>query len=473
MSDTNAIASTLPTSLNEAAAALAQLQQQLKEFFAAIQQGAKDTSAAFNSITSAARSTAASSSAPGDPKAKPATPDEKQPAATAADAKKAGQKQGASLPDFEKEIDDSQKAAHDRYSTAQTSASNMAAAGQIGTQEEFRLKGEAAKQCADKLETCRYEYECLEESMRAKNDTAGAARMADNIAKIKAETVKLDSEVSQGSVFGRMDLSMKKFAATSTDVAAQVSTAMTSAMNSVSTTVSKTITDAIFSTSNWRQKMQQLGQTITQTFVQMVTQYVAAKLAMMAADAVANETSQANAQEGAGIYAVEGVTKAGAEGNIWGLLAYVAVFGAVMAAVMGIVAAASGGMAQGGIVRGPGGGSDDQAGLFRLSNGEAVLPAGVVAQNPGLVQGMIAGAVDLNNMASQIPSAIAAPIGGSAAYAAAGGGFSGNIHVAPAPVQVAVLNSPAHVRSFLTSADGRKVLYDTVRSQMLELGLKS
>ena len=64
-------------------------------------------------------------------------------------------------------------------------------------------------------------------------------------------------------------------------------------------------------------------------------------------------------------------------------------------------------------------------------------------------------------------------ISGSAAYAAAGGGFNGNVHVAPAPVQVAVLNSPAHVRAFLESAAGRKVLFDTVRSQKLDLGLKS
>ncbi|MFZ2643470.1 MAG: hypothetical protein WA117_20935 [Verrucomicrobiia bacterium] len=128
--------------------------------------------------------------------------------------------------------------------------------------------------------------------------------------------------------------------------------------------------------------------------------------------------------------------------------------------------------AAGGFVSGPGGPRGDAIPAM-LSDGEAVLPAGVVAQNPDFIRSMISGAVNLRNIAAELPAAIAAPIGDPRALLGAGGGFNGTVNVSPAPVSVAVLNSTEQVRAFLESAEGRKVLYNIQRGHMLDLGLTS
>ncbi len=475
MADINTTSDAFQRFLGEATDSLAQLQQQIEKFFASVQQGAKDTSAAFNSITSAARSAAASSSAPGGQKTEQAA---SQPVSDATNkdkeagsqkvsdaelyaAKEAALKQVAAdqVAGQLKNLEEEQKAAQTRYNATQTATSNApgaglngaaqpaasgaSGAGQTGTQEDFMRRAEAAREYSVVLGDVLTNLEDLRDAA----DKAGNKDQVDEIdhkmENVSATLGKLDTQMQQGDPFGRIGVSMQNFLAGMGDVAGQASQALQGIVNTGINGVSNGIMGMINHTKNAGQAFQAMGTQMIQILIQMALKLMVANVLMAILDALTGGT--AGPAMGGMLSGLIGVGRKDG----------------------GIIRAA------GGFVSGPGGPRDDRVPAL-LSNGEAVIPAGIVAQNPGFIQSMIAGAVDLNNMASQIPSAIAAPIGASAAsVAAAGGGFNGSVHVAPAPVQVAVLNSPAHVRSFLTSADGRKVLYDTVRSQMLELGLKS
>lgn len=70
--------------------------------------------------------------------------------------------------------------------------------------------------------------------------------------------------------------------------------------------------------------------------------------------------------------------------------------------------------ATGGIIRGPGTGTSDTAGVFALSNGEAVIPARAVSRHPGIVNALIAsgrgmakgGKVDQSTLSTAASTAI-------------------------------------------------------------------
>lgn len=145
---------------------------------------------------------------------------------------------------------------------------------------------------------------------------------------------------------------------------------------------------------------------------------------------------------------------------------------AAMAAILAAGASVMGGMADGGIVSGPGGGTDDKVPM-RLSNGEAVTRAAVVSRfGPDFFHSLNQGVLDLSTLpagvAATIPQAAAQTGSVSPAGASAGGAQGG-----PPIVNVAYFNDESQAMSWLNRQSGQKRLYRNLNQNRDEIGLGS
>lgn len=112
--------------------------------------------------------------------------------------------------------------------------------------------------------------------------------------------------------------------------------------------VSNAITDAIYGTQSWAEAWASIGRAAVSSMIEMLTQYVASKLAMMAVDAIYHKKSQAQAAATTVSSGTAGVAQAGAQGGWVGVLIYMGVFAAAVAAISAIAAGVSGAYAKGG-----------------------------------------------------------------------------------------------------------------------------
>lgn len=91
-----------------------------------------------------------------------------------------------------------------------------------------------------------------------------------------------------------------------------------------------------------------VGQTAIKSVLSIASQYIASKLAMMAVDAIASKRAQADSAANFAASAPAGISQAGAQGGWVGILTYIGVFAAAMAAITGLAGLIGGGFKGGG-----------------------------------------------------------------------------------------------------------------------------
>jgi hypothetical protein len=208
--------------------------------------------------------------------------------------------------------------------------------------------------------------------------------------------------------------------------------------------MSQAIGGIVTGTTRAGQAWLELGRNAIQALLQVVAQYISAKLAMAAVDTfVANKTVAENARVTISGLAA-GAGKSAGEGGWAGLLIYIGVATAVMAALMALATAVTSGFAAGGYTGdGP---RDEPAGL--VHRGEWVMPASTVA--------------------AWGPEAMAAIQAGPPAYHAA---LAYNAPVNDNRIKVAIFDDRARLRDFWRSDEGRGVFVDLLRQHAHEVGL--
>ncbi|MCX6907753.1 MAG: hypothetical protein NTY01_06890 [Verrucomicrobia bacterium] len=357
------------------------------------------------------------------------------------------------------------------YNTSVQETANLLQAGSINQSQARARNAQAAKNYLPVAVNTASELRGARQDILAVNPDADVSELDAQLKQIDATILKIRQDARELSIFGEMEDGMRKFGQTMSDVGAQATQALQGVINHGIDGVTNGIMGMITGAMSWGEAMRQAALAIISDLVRISLQIAVGFAIQAILGSAAAAAAAALAAPVAAAWAPAAVSASIATMGAADAIGTGAYIGALATAKGSALAAAvAGGLADGGIVRGPGGPRDDMAGLFALSNGEAVLPAGVVAQNPSFIQNMIDGAVNLRDMAAGIPGAIAAPIGEAAGYGA-GGSFGGSINVSPAAVHVAVLNTTQQVRSFLESTDGRKVLYDITRSQLLDLGI--
>jgi hypothetical protein len=123
---------------------------------------------------------------------------------------------------------------------------------------------------------------------------------------------------------------------------------MTQNVKSAFSSVGDSIGDLITHTKTFGQVWATAGQQAITAITKMVAEYVAGKLAMMAVDAFASKKTAANNAAGLATSIPAGISQAGAEGGWAGILIYIGVFAAAMAAITALAAGVSGGFESGG-----------------------------------------------------------------------------------------------------------------------------
>ncbi len=142
-----------------------------------------------------------------------------------------------------------------------------------------------------------------------------------------------------GDFVGQMQTGIVKLNDRITDFAGNSANLALATMQRTVDGVSTSIWAAIQHTKNWGEAFTKaMGQAV-QGILQMVTQYIAGKLAMAAVDAYASTRSKSDSASTTAAAIPGGIAKAGEQGGWVGILIYVGVFMAAMAALMGIASA--------------------------------------------------------------------------------------------------------------------------------------
>lgn len=269
------------------------------------------------------------------------------------------------------------------------------------------------------------------------------------------------------------------------------------------------ITGLITGTARWGQVWVQVGNQIIGQVVNLVLEYTLFHTIRMALDRIFHTTSRANiaATQAVGTAAQAATTAASATSAATTAAAWApasaavntATFGSsagiglaiALAAIAAIIGALA--FAEGGYIRGPGGPKEDKV-LVRVSSGEGITNAAATQRYggksfidavndqrlesflPGLFRAMPVpeirfdpGQIHLRGFAEG--GFIGAPTSQRELPTLADSGFSPNVNVSPAPVNVAVLNNREELRQWLASADAGAVIFDHVRRRKLELGV--
>jgi hypothetical protein len=220
------------------------------------------------------------------------------------------------------------------------------------------------------------------------------------------------------------------------------------------TGLSSSIEGLINGTMRWGEALMNIGRSIVQSlvkaFADMVAQWIMSHIIMKGVSLAwhgfltaigAERVAVSNAQEAAKTPALAANATLASIGS-WGTAVLVGV--AAIAAILSAVGA----FADGGLVTGPGGPRDDRV-LARLSPGEYVVPADAVQ------------AIGMDRM-EQIRD-------GNLPMAAVG---SPNVNVAPAPVQVMMVNSEAEMLRLLEEK-GADVIIRRLDGRKMDLGMQA
>ncbi len=220
------------------------------------------------------------------------------------------------------------------------------------------------------------------------------------------------------------------------------------------TGLSSSIEGLINGTMRWGDALMNIGRSVVQSLVKafsdMVAQWIMSHIIMKGVSLAwhaflkaigAEQVATSNAQEAAKMPALAANATLASIGS-WGTAVLVGV--AAIAAILASVGA----FADGGLVTGPGGPREDRV-LARLSPGEYVVPADAVQ------------AIGMDRM-EQIRD-------GNLPVAAVG---SPNVNVAPAPVQVLMVNSEAEMRRYLEEK-GADIVISRLDGRKMDLGMQA
>ncbi|MCZ7636773.1 MAG: hypothetical protein M5U12_12490 [Verrucomicrobia bacterium] len=220
--------------------------------------------------------------------------------------------------------------------------------------------------------------------------------------------------------------------------------------------VQQGIEGLIKGTMDWGDALRNIGSSIISGVISAISRMFAewiVKRALMAAKNIAFSTS-----EGAADAAAKAPGALMSSISSYGVAALVGT-----AALIAAIAAIGGAFAEGGIVRGPGGPTDDAI-LARLSNGEGVLNAAAVRHyGAGVVNAM-------NNRTARFYSQ---PQGAGSAQdtRAPGTAAAGSASSRSAAVSLVLVDSRNQARQFLESAEGEAMLVDILRKRRMQFGV--
>jgi phage-related protein/Arc/MetJ-type ribon-helix-helix transcriptional regulator len=168
--------------------------------------------------------------------------------------------------------------------------------------------------------------------------------------KITKDLVKLQGELNQlerdeqniklkGDFVGQMQTGLIKLNDRITDFAGNSAQLALTTMQRLVDAVGSSIFAAMQGTKNWGEAFSRAMSQAAQGIIQMVSQYIAGKLAMMAVDTVFSTKSKTESAQTTATAIPAGIAKAGEQGGWVGILIYVGVFLAAMAALMAIASA--------------------------------------------------------------------------------------------------------------------------------------
>jgi phage-related minor tail protein len=222
-------------------------------------------------------------------------------------------------------------------------------------------------------------------------------------------------------------------------IAHQIATTFTSTIGTAISSISENLTDVIMRTKTWGQALQAIGQSILrqviQSIIEMGVKYVASHIlirgAMMATAAIsralgAEQTAQNIENFTSG--ALGGVGTSGAEGGWVGVLVYMGVLAAAIAAVTAMV----GGFAEGGYT----------------GSGGKYEPAGIVHRGEYVFSAPAVNRIGLGNL-----EAMHSGTGGGGA----GGVGGGNV------INIGVINDRADIPNWARSQQGESHILDIVK----------
>jgi hypothetical protein len=293
------------------------------------------------------------------------------------------------------------------------------------------------------------------------------AELRDKLQKVKQEIAGADASIVDNSFLARLSKQIDQLKLQAQTAGRDIADGIMGPMRGALDNFGEMVLQNIEHTKSFAQAWAQAGRQVVANLITIAAKYVASKLAMMAVDTVFHNQSTRQAASTTASSGVAGVAKAGEQGGWYGVLIYLGVFAAAIAAVSAMAAGLSGGFAEGGFVKGPGSGTSDSI-LTRLSNGEFVVNAMQTEKWLPVLQAINDGAMNVgvsrpitsgDGAAKRLPGLAGATGGGSA------------VNVSPAPVKIAVVNDQSELRRFMESEEGRKIVFESVSQKKLELGL--
>jgi hypothetical protein len=224
-------------------------------------------------------------------------------------------------------------------------------------------------------------------------------------------------------------------------------------------TVSDGIWQVIDGTATWGQLFQQVARSIISDLIRIALQYVIGKLIMMAIDRVFHTQSQQQSTQTATTASVAGLGKAGEQGGWVGLIIYLALLAAGIAAVVAMTS----GFAAGGITPGKA-----TPAIVGEEGPEFVVNArGLREVGPGFLEGINAGLIGAADIAAGVPAAVA----GNVPQGAAGAGRMMGEAQGGRAVVVVVVNTEADAMRVLESEAGQARIVHGVTGQRIEIGI--
>ncbi|MCP5525014.1 MAG: hypothetical protein H7A46_26115 [Verrucomicrobiales bacterium] len=315
----------------------------------------------------------------------------------------------------------------------------------------------------------------LKERSEIEQDEATRQLIASQLRSAERERVGLDTQVinlqgrgDPSSMTAQLFIAADDIARRIGTLAQQVARSFTDLVGSAIDGIAGSIEGLINRTMSWADALKNIGNTVVKSLIasfarmaaEFVMQQVIMRGAMLVTSALMTALGVKRKAENTTQFvsgATAGVGQAGAQGGWVGILIYLAVLGAAIAAVAGM----AGAFAKGGLVTGPGGPKSDSV-LARLSAGEYVLNADAVRHygQPTLEA--------MNRRILTVHEAQAAPqpvVPGMPPAAPM-----------PAPeaarqaLNLVLVDRRNQAREFLESSEGEARILDIIRRRRLEIG---
>lgn len=278
--------------------------------------------------------------------------------------------------------------------------------------------------------------------------------------RLKLEQLRIQEQLASldDSVLGQVRSQLRTLADEFSELGAHVAEVLTSGIRRSIDTVADGIWNVIDGTATWGEMFMQVGRQIISDLIRIALQYVTSKLIMMAIDKVFHRQSQQEAGQTSVSSGVAGLMKSGQQGGWIGLILYVALLAASIAAIMAMV----GGFEEGGLTPG----SKTLATVGEAGTEFVVNNQGLRSVGAPVLEAINQGLVNANDLATGIPEYVGASAGfASVAGGAAGGGGGGRTLV------VVVVDTMADAQRYVESEAGQATIVRGVSGQRTEIGI--